>query len=424
MIADPPRFADAAARAREAAARYPYDAEAAFVLGMMLPFADQMDESRAAAHRALELDPQFATVMVHLGFWAYQMQKFDEASAEYDRCLALSPTASTCLLRRANMHEARGECAAFEADARRLTQMEPKLPRGHEYLARALAAQGAPVESVRAALDRMVETGADLSPNYSRSFERFSLAMLVGDLTAAAAAARDGDRELAAHPDEVLHANIAGTLSKIAREMGDEAEARHIPEEFERRSAAWTHDAPDALRMWRLIDQHRAGKTSDAEFEERRDTLYRETMARRSPPAGSIDADWIWLHHYTWDTDSPAEVADAMAHIKVRGPGVDEWGELGLVYVRAKEYALAIPSLRRSTRRCTVMPESVWLFTASTRWYLRTNLFLGEALEATGDKAGACVAYGVVTERWKNAKPRSVTLEEARARAKALGCAK
>jgi hypothetical protein len=47
---------------------------------------------------------------------------------------------------------------------------------------------------------------------------------------------------------------------------------------------------------------------------------------------------------------------------------------------------------------------------------------LGEALEQTGDKAGACEAYGVVLDRWDHAKPRSVTVDKARARVKALGC--
>ena len=45
-------------------------------------------------------------------------------------------------------------------------------------------------------------------------------------------------------------------------------------------------------------------------------------------------------------------------------------------------------------------------------------------LENTGDKPGACTAYGVVMDRWKNAKPRSIVLEKSRARAKALGCPK
>ena len=49
---------------------------------------------------------------------------------------------------------------------------------------------------------------------------------------------------------------------------------------------------------------------------------------------------------------------------------------------------------------------------------------LGEALEAKGDKDGACVAYGEVLVHWGNAKPRSVTADKARAHMKTLGCSK
>jgi hypothetical protein len=168
--------------------------------------------------------------------------------------------------------------------------MEPTMPRAHEYLARALAASGAPVESVRAALDRMVDLGAETSTIYSRTFERFALAMLVGDFPEAIAAARDGERELAAHPDEGVHAFIADALSAIAKETGDAAGAERVREEFERRSAAWTPDAP-FLRTRRLVDLHRAGRLRDADFVAQRDRLYADNVARWAPPSGSIGAD-------------------------------------------------------------------------------------------------------------------------------------
>jgi serine/threonine-protein kinase len=54
--------------------------------------------------------------------------------------------------------------------------------------------------------------------------------------------------------------------------------------------------------------------------------------------------------------------------------------------------------------------------------YMHAHLWLGQALEAKGDKAGACAAYGVVMDRWKDAKPRSVTLEKAKDRSRVMGC--
>lgn len=53
---------------------------------------------------------------------------------------------------------------------------------------------------------------------------------------------------------------------------------------------------------------------------------------------------------------------------------------------------------------------------------MRTSLLHGQALEERGEKGRACEVYGAVLARWGAAKPRSVTAEEARRRARALGC--
>jgi serine/threonine-protein kinase len=55
--------------------------------------------------------------------------------------------------------------------------------------------------------------------------------------------------------------------------------------------------------------------------------------------------------------------------------------------------------------------------------HTRAHLWLGRALEATGDTAGACAAYGVVVQRWGKVKPKSVSADEARDRRRALHCA-
>jgi serine/threonine-protein kinase len=54
--------------------------------------------------------------------------------------------------------------------------------------------------------------------------------------------------------------------------------------------------------------------------------------------------------------------------------------------------------------------------------HTRALAHLGMAREATGDKDGACRAYASVLARWGSAKPRSVTADEVRAKARALDC--
>ena len=56
--------------------------------------------------------------------------------------------------------------------------------------------------------------------------------------------------------------------------------------------------------------------------------------------------------------------------------------------------------------------------------YVRANETLGRALEAKGDKQGACEAYAAVLARWGGATPRSTTAERTKARVAALGCSR
>jgi eukaryotic-like serine/threonine-protein kinase len=54
--------------------------------------------------------------------------------------------------------------------------------------------------------------------------------------------------------------------------------------------------------------------------------------------------------------------------------------------------------------------------------HTRAELWLGQALEDTGDKPAACAAYRVVLDRWGGASPRSVTADTAARRVAALQC--
>src|SRR5205823_6022746 len=73
-----------------------------------------------------------------------------------------------------------------------------------------------------------------------------------------------------------------------------------------------------------------------------------------------------------------------------------------------------VAELETATRHCAALWEPFV--------HTRAHAWLGEALKAKGDRAGACAAYAVVLARWGSAKPPSVTAQKARSRAAALGC--
>ena len=86
--------------------------------------------------------------------------------------------------------------------------------------------------------------------------------------------------------------------------------------------------------------------------------------------------------------------------------------DIGRVYLLAGRVDEAIPRLAEAAHACRYGdPSVVW-----------ANLDLGKAFEQKHDKEKACDAYAVVLKRWGNAKPKSVTADEAKKRSKALGC--
>ena len=86
----------------------------------------------------------------------------------------------------------------------------------------------------------------------------------------------------------------------------------------------------------------------------------------------------------------------------------------GRVYLLAGDAEPALPELRVAARVCPVL-DGIWQC-------VRASEELGEALEATGDRAGACAAFARVNAWWGQAKPRSLTADKARKHAKGLGC--
>jgi len=84
---------------------------------------------------------------------------------------------------------------------------------------------------------------------------------------------------------------------------------------------------------------------------------------------------------------------------------------IGALLLGARRLDEAEKVLAAATRACTRRPQ------------VRARELLARTYEEKGDVARACQAYGEVLRTWPKPVPRSVTVEEARARVKKLGCA-
>lgn len=155
----------------------------------------------------------------------------------------------------------------------------------------------------------------------------------------------------------------------------------------------------------------------------------RSRSIRRSRPraCGSPRSDWRQRFHgdlppQAWVVGD-ARVArtrdEAVAALAVRPPleqlpsgfQLDVVGRVSALAGRSDE---ALQMLSRAAGDCMVLDHPFET--------VRANLELGELYEQAGDTASACARYARVLERWGNAKPRSVTADEARAHATKLGC--
>jgi serine/threonine-protein kinase len=133
---------------------------------------------------------------------------------------------------------------------------------------------------------------------------------------------------------------------------------------------------------------------------------------------------------YAYPTWTAAEARDAVGvlshYLPLPNHAMDPsaQGALGRVYFLAGQAERAIPLLRAEASWC-VNPPMQGFEPGGVVWHLarlRDFWFLGQALEQQGDTEGACRAYGAVLDRWGRATPRSLTADNARARASALRC--
>jgi serine/threonine-protein kinase len=422
---DPPDFVGLVAGLRAAEQRFPDDAEILLYLGGALQQSGETEQARETVERALRIDPEFAGAAWLLAA-TYLKTDLDRAAQAADRCLAISPAAASCLRQRSTVHAERGQCVEFEADSRRMTVVEPTGCGSYISLAEALAARGAPLESVRAARDKAAALKMVVDPVEGKLIQvrtDLDLSALAGDLASTLVAARTLDALAARDTTEGGHWLSVMRQIEVLEEEGDSAKALAVAEAFERRVPGWTANDAGGVRLYLLYARHHAGRLGDGEFRRQRAALEGEAsrpglrseykVRNLTPPLAPVVA----IEFYSRYAETADEVSDALSRLE-DVPSVFVPAEIqafmGRVYLLAGRMDEAIPLLRRATAACTILLDVVG--------FMHAHLWLGQALEAKGDKAGACGAYAVILDRWKKAKPRSVTLERAAERARALGC--
>jgi tetratricopeptide (TPR) repeat protein len=398
------------------ARRYPGDAEIAYQLAAVQGLGGDDEGSARSARRALALDPDFLQVLSLLGEEQAYLGDFDGALQTLDRCVVASGAATQCAFISSQIRGQRGECEAIakaDLDVRATTPGTY----GYTNTVEAAVARGEPLALVQRILDQ--QPNAKEPPIPARTALR--LALLAGDFVAAELAVHQLEKAVAADPS--VHWRMFATcqLLDIAFETGRDADAGAAARSLLQAMGGWEPEArvdDDGIARDRtprlLAAERRAGLLSYDEMVAKR-AAWLETWKAKTPGFRK----YLWLEAYGETVDTPEDAQRAREALPAYG-GIPAFRpnttvSVGRVYWLAGDLDRAITELSLEAQSCTAY-----------RWpveHVHANYMLGRAQEARGNVKAACASYQAVLRMWGQAKPRSVTAEDAKGRAASLGCA-
>jgi serine/threonine-protein kinase len=414
-----PDDGEALRRLEAAKDRFPLDEE--FHLQVAIRTAGDPARGQAEARRATELDPRDAEAWEALGRGLALSGQLVEARRALEACGAVSIESSDCWFWLALLDGAIGRCVDMEQEARREADVDAKY--GYRNLATAAAALGRPEPFVREVAARYAGALPEEEQPIAAAIYEASLHAVAGDFGAANLDAARGAAALGASSRARLelkwNSKLTGLRIHLALETGDvrgaRAAARELADRIDLLVQGSNVSGGLGPTFWILQE-------AGAPLEPRRRAWVDRHLRSGSPGAVA------WVEAWARPARGPEDAAEALAVLasdsrlslprggECAAAGMyDADGSAGHVLVLAGRLADAIPLLRRSAANCFLLDEPFA--------HLHAQLDLGRALEGTGDVAGACEQYGAVLARWGHAKPRSATADEARARAKSLGCA-
>jgi serine/threonine-protein kinase len=295
--------------------------------------------------------------------------------------------------------------------------LEPGGAAAYAWLASALVARGASIESISDALRQAAEHETDATLKEFDGIENeIVLAWLTGDFAGLVASFPRFDAFAAKATSDGIVGTIANDEMITLDESGQTERALAVGEAYLRRRPALTLDGAPGGRAVAFTLARRSGRLADAGFRAEREACGREERAKAGPKMGNV----AWFRCWAQPSATPADAREALDVFAQLSPSP---AYEGIVYnERVMGHALrlagrddeAVPHLVRAVSAC-FNP----LYVPSHEYAAE---MLGEALAGEGDTARACAAFDEVLVHWGKARPRSVTADAARAHIRRLGC--
>jgi len=371
----------------------------------------------ASCDDASKRDPSLVSAIWLRGMSALFSDDISAAKADLERCIALSPNATSCINELSQLAAGNGDCIAALSAGNRLSATG--FPRwGWELVADASLATGRPVAEARAAIDRRVEVASPEERPRTRQRMETMLALYEGDLVASRRALDSWLQSIEADTAEDEHADAFEIDVALSEEQGNPNAAAQVARRYLARQKAWTPAVDVDPTILAFAALHRNGALSSDELGSRRSVWLADMQSRMS---GAGAGQWgvtpgtLWIAAYANGVASAADARDAVAAApsfqplpprRIRLPDADQ--AIGHAYLAAGMARAAIPHLRRAAKSCFSLSKPIE--------QARAMLELGLALDATGEKDEACAMYRSLAARWTS---KSVTGDKARARARA-----
>ena len=345
--------------------------------------------------------------------------RLDDAGEAVSRCMEMAPDAIDCLWYGIKLDAFAGRCDAMESKARTWMQLGPGDHGAAVSLVYALVgqhAEPAKIESAEAEAEARMMLDLQVSV---MGFIRAGRLILEGRLDEADQLLAKLPEQAQLDPRELL--NIGELRVALHEEIGDIGGAAAIAADYRKLKGTLLGEgydpegdiSSDPTPYFDTI-QFRADEIGRGELEDRREqwlTAWRERV-------GTEYDDLLWQRAYAETTRGAGDAHAALgeyAKLDVQPRFVTDRlfvVDTAQVYLLADQPEKALPLLREAVRSCLAVPDPLR--------FVRAHELLGRALEAIGDREGACSAYATVLAHW--AVPRSRTASAAARRIEVLAC--
>jgi serine/threonine-protein kinase len=414
-----PNLEEAEKRAAVLRDQYPRNGEVLYWLGLVRHDRSNFEKASEAYQQAIDVDRSFVPPRKARAQTLAQLGNVEGAIAAYGECIEVSPAATTCLAGRLELLADRGDCAQMEKDARRWQLLEPDEYTADYALAVSLVGEHTALPAVEEALLHQWRDMPEKDRRQGELVDRADLALFAGDFALAERRTREWEQALPKDADLSERKGPYAQLASILFEMGDVQGAGRIADDFVQRMKGWTSARGEDPSLPFLEYLYRSGRIDKAELDRRRREWLAHAEEKETPTARRRMAPFRWSMAYAGFAETMEEAKEALAleeeFLPLPPEGRQSLGfgaNVGKAYALAGRFQEALPFLERTTRSCRGLEQP--------QLHTRAHYFLGLAYEGLGRIEDARRAYGVVVDRWGNAKPKSVTAERAQERLKQL----